>query len=280
MRSRFNLEGLRITLEQAQQRMAQRDHSGAGVLLTVSLLIVVFGIALAAATGGYHGGFEPVQRFTHALLPDWLWLWITRFGDGNVLFVLSLLWARRRPEVFWTLIIAAVIGGLYSRGLKIGFDELRPPAVLAADQLRVIGPKLTKHSFPSGHTLSAFLFAGVVLAHCRSWPARVLLLAAASLVGISRVALGVHWPQDALAGAFSGLMVAGLAVWIAQFWQAGLRPRVHLALLSLPLVAMILLVAGDNGNPATPGLVAVVILVGLIRLGLDYRDLVAPKAGA
>ena len=276
MRGPFNLDGLRRTMEQAQQRMAQRDHSGAGALLTVSLLIVVLGIVLALTTGGYRGGFEAAQHIAHGLLPDQLWVWITRFGDGNVLFVLSLLWARRRPEVFWTLIIAAVIGGLWSRGLKIGFDELRPPAVLAAEQLRVIGPSLRRHSFPSGHTLSAFLFAGVLFAYCRSWSLRLLLLGAAALVGFSRVALGVHWPQDVLAGAFSGLMVAGLAAWIAQFWRAGLRPGVHLALLILPLIAMILLLAGDNGNPSAPGLVLVVILIGLITLGRDYRDLVAP----
>jgi len=271
----FNLDGLRRTMDQAQQRMAQRDNSGAVMLLTVSLPIVALGIALALTTGGYHGGFQATQRIAHALLPDQLWIWITRFGDGNVLFVLSLLWARRRPEIFWTLIIAAVIGGLCSRGLKISFDELRPPAVLAADQLRVIGPSLSRHSFPSGHTLSAFLFAGVLFAYYRSWPLRLLLLGAAALVGFSRIALGVHWPQDVLAGAFSGLMVAALAVWIAQPWRAGLRPGLHLALLTLPLIAMILLVSADNGNPSTPGLVLMVILVGLVRLGLDYRDLFA-----
>jgi len=263
-------------MDQARQRMAQREGSGAGMLLTVALLIVALGIALALTAGGYHGGFQSGQRIAHALLPDQAWIWITRFGDGNLLFVLSLLWARRRPEIFWTLIVAAVIGGLCSRGLKVGFDELRPPAVLAADQLRVIGPSLSRHSFPSGHTLSAFLFAGVLFAHSRSWSLRLLLLGAATLVGLSRVALGVHWPQDVLAGACVGLMVAGLAAWIAQFWQAGLRPGVHLALLILPLIAMILLLTADNGNPAAPALVLVVVLLGLVRLGLDYRDLFLP----
>ncbi|MCG6967028.1 MAG: phosphatase PAP2 family protein [Chromatiaceae bacterium] len=279
VRGMFSLDGLRATMEQAQQRLSQHAGRGAGTLLALTFAIVALGIALSLASGGYHGGFFPVYRVANTLLPDQAWAWITRFGDARVLFVLSLLLVRRRPEIFWTLIVAALIGGLYSHGLKTGFDQVRPPGVLPADAIRVIGPSLTRHSFPSGHTLSAFLFAGVLFAYCRSWPQRLLLLAAAALVGVSRVALGVHWPQDALAGAFSGLMIAGLAVWLTQFWRAGLRPRVHLGLVVLPLVAMYQLATDDSGNPSTPVLVVALILVGLISLVLGYRDLLARRRG-
>ncbi|MFG2045279.1 phosphatase PAP2 family protein [Dactylosporangium sp. NPDC048998] len=63
-------------------------------------------------------------------------------------------------------------------------------------------------SFPSGHTTSSALVAGAVivlgLAVLRPrWARRTLVAAAlawAALVGVSRVALVVHWPTDVLGG--------------------------------------------------------------------------------
>ena len=55
---------------------------------------------------------------------------------------------RRRPEIFWAMIVGAVIGGLYARGMKVWFDELRPPAVLPPAEIHLIGSALSRHSFP------------------------------------------------------------------------------------------------------------------------------------
>ena len=260
-------------MEQARQRVIQRDAAGVGALLQLVFFILFLGIVLALAAGGHHGGFHYLQSVTQALLPDPVWAAVTRFGDGRILLVLSLLFVRRRPEIFWAMIVAAVIGGLYSRGMKIHFDALRPPAVLPLADIHLVGPKLTRHSFPSGHALSAFLFAGVLFAFSDSRPQRVMLILAATLVGLSRVAVGVHWPQDVVAGAFSGLMIAAAGVWITRYWQAGLAPVVHLGMLVVPVLAMFMLLEGDGGNPATPVLVYTVILVASAKMLHDYRDI-------
>ena len=64
-------------------------------------------------------------------------------------------------------------------------------------------------SFPSGHSLYALLFGGVliVLANdlirplwIRRW-VQLLLAALVLAIGISRIYLGVHWPSDVI-GAF------------------------------------------------------------------------------
>ena len=68
-------------------------------------------------------------------------------------------------------------------------------------------------SFPSGHTLSTAAFAtALTLIATRIWPqsVRVALPLAVlwiSLMGLSRLVLGVHWPTDVLAAVCLGLFI-------------------------------------------------------------------------
>lgn len=61
-------------------------------------------------------------------------------------------------------------------------------------------------SFPSGHTLHAVSFAGLLSAFFPSLAA--LLWCFATVVGVSRVVLGLHYPSDVLAGASLGAATA------------------------------------------------------------------------
>jgi undecaprenyl-diphosphatase len=103
---------------------------------------------------------------------------------------------------------------------KAAFGRLRPDAAYA--ELVVSGL-----SFPSGHaSMSAivFLTIGALIASTRSYlPERIYILLTAALmtllVGLSRVALGVHWATDVLGGWAFG------SAW-AIFWLLLVR---HLA---------------------------------------------------
>ncbi len=68
-------------------------------------------------------------------------------------------------------------------------------------------------SFPSGHSLETAC-VGMALALCLGyiWPAKVLVFRVAalvwvSLVGFSRLVLGVHWPTDVLAAVCIGMLI-------------------------------------------------------------------------
>jgi undecaprenyl-diphosphatase len=67
-------------------------------------------------------------------------------------------------------------------------------------------------SFPSDHAIAAFAIA--VAIGLRHRKAGLLALGLASLVAVSRVALGTHYPTDVLGGALLGALCA-LALWIA-----------------------------------------------------------------
>jgi undecaprenyl-diphosphatase len=76
----------------------------------------------------------------------------------------------------------------------------------------VVGIKAEDASFPSGHTASSFAAATALSAYYPKVGA--LAFALATLVGISRVHLGHHFPSDVAIGSIigvgTGTMIAGL----------------------------------------------------------------------
>ena len=89
---------------------------------------------------------------------------------------------------------------------------------------RVIDRRPLTYSFPSGHAASAV--AGAITLS-QLWPAgRVVLWSLATLVALSRIYVGVHYPLDVLGGALLGPACAGVAnrVMVVGF-RAGVKPR-------------------------------------------------------
>jgi undecaprenyl-diphosphatase len=62
------------------------------------------------------------------------------------------------------------------------------------------------HSFPSGHAARAFLIAVIAAGLGPSWLG-IVLLVWAPLVSLARVAMGVHYLSDILAGALLGALM-------------------------------------------------------------------------
>ncbi len=71
------------------------------------------------------------------------------------------------------------------------------------------------HSFPSGHAARAFLIAVIGTALAPPWLALVLWVWA-PLVALARVAMGVHYLSDVVAGAVLGVIVALVGLQIYQ----------------------------------------------------------------
>jgi membrane-associated phospholipid phosphatase len=126
---------------------------------------------------------------------SWFWL----LGLAAVFFL-------GRPEarpVVLGLAAAIVVTAGTVLGLKLLVRRRRPEGTWGS-----IYRRTDPHSFPSGHAARAVLLAVLFAGWVPGWPAAVLLVWA-PLVALSRVAMGVHFLVDALAGAVLGL-AAGL----------------------------------------------------------------------
>lgn len=195
---------------------------------------------------------------------EWLWSNLTVLGDTLVLFCLVLPFVGRRPTLVWSVVLAVIVVSLMVHGAKLALDMPRPPAILAAEELRLIGFKATSGSFPSGHTAAAFVFAGGLCLLPFSLGTRVMALAMAFLVGLSRVAVGIHWPVDVLGGALIGWLGVGLSVWLALRWPLGLVRRAQrITALLLIIAALLTSALHDGGYPQARPLLVLLPLVTL-----------------
>jgi undecaprenyl-diphosphatase len=82
----------------------------------------------------------------------------------------------------------------------------------------------TFQSFPSGHATTAFALAAVIGFVSPRWFRP--MLAFASAIAVSRVALGVHYTSDVVAGAILGLLGAYLVrlVFAGRRWVFEVTP--------------------------------------------------------
>ncbi|MCC6136586.1 MAG: phosphatase PAP2 family protein [Candidatus Contendobacter sp.] len=154
-------------------------------------------------------------RFHQAVQQRWavrLFAIVSRLGDGVFWYglmaaLLLIEGAAAIPVVSRMLLAGAVCLVLY-KWLKAKTIRPRPCARHQRISPRVA--PLDEYSFPSGHTLHATAFTLIALYFypLLAW----LLLPFATLVALSRIVLGLHYPSDVLAGALLGAGLAALAL--------------------------------------------------------------------
>ncbi len=104
-------------------------------------------------------------------------------------------------------LLFAVTGSItINSALKNLFKAPRPIGSDGLESLRK--ETATGYSFPSGHTQTATTVWVAIIEYFRKWWIVLLGIIMILGAGLSRLYLGVHWPQDVLAGWAAGILVS------------------------------------------------------------------------
>ncbi|MDR2015088.1 MAG: phosphatase PAP2 family protein [Azoarcus sp.] len=151
-------------------------------------------------------------------LSPFLWAGITNLGNTFGAFCLLAPTLAKHPRWTAAALLTVPSAGLFTHAIKRLADLPRPAAILPPETFHIIDSTLLGRSFPSGHSVTAFAAAGI-LVFCSRRRLAWLVLPVAMLVAFSRIAVGAHWPLDLFAGAAGGWATAALGCALSARWR-------------------------------------------------------------
>lgn len=150
---------------------------------------------------------------------DGFWVFVTHLGDDGILWIaigLTLLFFKKTRPIGFTMLISLLINFIIVNvTLKDLIARDRPFVVNKAIEVLRIKLPSPHRSFPSGHTSGSF---SAMFALYKWVPKKIGIpaLILATLVALSRLYVGVHYPTDLIGGCLVGFMSSVWAYHIVQ----------------------------------------------------------------
>jgi len=197
--------------------LQERPANNFGIAFILATIIAI-GTGILILVLGKNGSFQLINS-NHNDLADQVFKYFTHYGDGLMWIPLGIYCLFYRRKYFIAVVAGVIISTILAQFLKrvVYPDELRPISYLSeVFPVHVVdGVTMRKvHSFPSGHTTTAFAMALIMayIINRKTWS--VILPVLASLAGYSRVYLAQHFPTDIFAGMCIGIVSAILSLLI------------------------------------------------------------------
>lgn len=191
--------------------LKERPTNNFGIAFILATIIAI-GTGILILVLGKNGAFQLINS-NHNEITDQFFKYFTHYGDGLMWVPLGIYCFFYRRKYFIAVAAGVLISTIMAQVLKrvIYPDELRPISYLSENfPVHIIeGVTMRKtHSFPSGHTTTAFAMALIMayIINRKSWSLILPLLAL--LAGYSRVYLAQHFPTDIFAGMCIGIVSA------------------------------------------------------------------------
>ncbi|MEO5682320.1 MAG: phosphatase PAP2 family protein [Chitinophagaceae bacterium] len=146
---------------------------------------------------------------------------VTFFGSTTFLFpayIILIAWyiSKKKSQQALDIAVIAISSTTMMFALKEFFHRQRPALPIIKG--------ITGYSFPSGHSLSSFIFCSILihLVWRETWPVvikyllTILLLLVALSIGLSRIVLNVHYATDVIGGLCLGIAWVILSFWLIK----------------------------------------------------------------
>ena len=167
-----------------------------------------------------------VQEHLRSEIGDAIMVFITHLGDGGWLWialgVLLLLFKKTRIAGF-SVLISLAINALFT---NVTLKDLiaRPRPFHVSNEILPLIPLPSSFSFPSGHT-SGSLTAALALYKTSPKKYGIPAVILASLIAISRIYVGVHYPTDVLGGVVVAIISSIWGCFLVKYAAAKLRKK-------------------------------------------------------
>ncbi len=151
---------------------------------------------------------------------------LTQLGDASIFLSFLILLVIYAPKFWESLLSALLVFAVLCKFLKELFSIPRPAEILNKDSFIIVGRTLDGFSsLPSGHTVTVFTILTVIL--FAFMPKKIiykgiwifLLLGFGYLIGLSRVAVGAHFPFDVFIGSVIGYCSGLLGIIITRRYK-------------------------------------------------------------
>lgn len=211
-----------------------------------------------------------------------LWFQSIRFGALNVIalmfhyavsgaffvVVLGGLYWMFDKELAVRMLFALIIIGIWSLILKDVFARPRPPHILGSAVIPLVSD--SSYGIPSGHSSFTVVVWGFFAYWMKNRAITIAVILFAFFMGLSRMYLGVHFPQDVIAGWLLGAVVLSLYIRyvekVVSWWH-----KQSLALqIVLPLAIGVIMTVFFIGS--VDGLTTIGLLIGVgIAVALETK---------
>lgn len=191
-----------------------------GILVSMLIIFSLIALSLVWSTGqridvwvlmffNMHGQRAPWI--------DWTMLCFTQIGNGIFAMVIAFIVFLRVDHLLaYEITLGTLTLWLVVELVKVIFHRTRPYIKLR--NIRIVGSRASGNSFPSGHTSQSFFLVTLMLHYYQgSIYVMLLLYIVASLVGITRIYVGMHYPRDVLGGAILGTSWALIGVIVNNY---------------------------------------------------------------
>jgi undecaprenyl-diphosphatase len=129
---------------------------------------------------------------------------VSWIGDGkawySLMVALPLIYGEKGLATSWNMVIVGIVNLALYKAVKKLTGRPRPDVV--SKEICLGTAPLDQYSFPSGHTMHAVAFS--MIAGAQHTELSLVLIPASSLIALSRVILGLHYPTDVIAGGVIG----------------------------------------------------------------------------